>query len=134
MLRAMSADQKARRPRLLAPGLRIGMHVQVERVIRQSANRTYYLVNNGRRRWSSVKCWECGNQHSPQSAQACTYCSAPLGFRRLLMTSRWDPESARQVAKFAQRRLRAHTLASPVAMYKYRSQLLTLYRLSLIHI
>ena len=67
MLRAMSADQKARRPRLLAPGLRIGMHVQVERVIRQSANRTYYLVNNGRRRWSSVKCWECGKDFGQRS-------------------------------------------------------------------
>ena len=124
----MSADEPIKRPRLFAPGMRIGMHVQVERVIRETPNRTYYLVNNARRRWYAVKCWSCGNQHSPPSAQSCTYCGKPLGFRRLLLSSRWDPKSAKAIAQFAKRRLKGPTLASPVAMYRYKKQLLTLYR------
>lgn len=104
------------------------MHVQVERVIRETPTRTFYLVNNERHRWYTTACWDCGNQHTPPGETACSYCAAPLGFRRLLMTSRWDPEAAKQAASFAKRRLKAHTLAAPVAMYHYREQLLTLYK------
>ena len=103
------------------------MHLQVERVVRETADRTYYLVNNARRRWYTVKCWECGNKHSPPSAQSCTYCSAPLGFRRLLMSARWDRGSVRAFQAYAHRRLKAHTLSQPVALYRYKDQLLAFF-------
>ena len=114
-------------PRLFPPGTRIGMHLQVERVIRQSPTRITYLVNNARRRWYTTQCWRCGNQHSPPSAQACTYCSSPLGFKRLLMTSRWDPDSIRGFEAFANRRIPARTISAPLALYRYRTQMLAVF-------
>ena len=116
------------RPRLFAPGTRIGMHLQVERVVRETPDRVTYLVNNANRKWHAIKCWECGNKHSPPSAQACTYCSAPLGFRRLLMTSRWERTSKKGFAAFARRRIKGKTLSEPLAIYRYNRQMLAFFR------
>lgn len=115
------------RPKVFAPGTPIGLHLRVERVIRQTANRTLYLVNNERPRWYTRKCWECGNKHSPPTAQACTYCAAPLAFRRLLMTARWSPASSLTYQAYVHRRLRYPTLAHPLALYRYHEQLLAFF-------
>ncbi|NCG19603.1 MAG: hypothetical protein GWP91_11400 [Rhodobacterales bacterium] len=95
--------------------------------MRETPDRVIYLVNNGRRRWHAVKCWECGNKHSPPTAQACTYCSAPLGFRRLLMTSRWGHSSKKGFAAFARRRIKGQTLSGPLAIYRYNHQMLAFF-------
>lgn len=115
------------RPRLFAPGVPIGMHLRVERVVRQTADRTFYLVNNARPNWYTRKCWECGNKHSPPTAQSCTYCSAPLKFRRLLMTARWNPASSLTYQAYVHRRLRYPTLGQPLALYRYHEQLLAFF-------
>ena len=123
----MSTDDAPPRPRVFAPGTPIGMHLRVERLVRISGDRIYYLVNNRTPRWYTRKCWECGNKHSPPNAQACTYCSAPLRPRRFLMAARWDPASSLEYQAFVHRRLRHRTLAHPLALYRYREQLLAFF-------
>lgn len=115
------------RPKVFSPGTPIGLHLRVERVVRQTADRTYYLVNNSRPRWYTRKCWECGNKHSEPTAQACSYCSAPLKLRRLMMTARWNPASSLTYQAYVHRRLRYGTLAHPLALYRYHEQLLAFF-------
>jgi protein phosphatase len=43
------------------------------------------------------------------------------------MTSRWDPDSARNFRAFANRRIPARTLSAPLALYRYRTQLLAIF-------
>lgn len=112
------------RPRPFAPGTPIGLHLRVERIVRQSPDRIWYLVHNDQPRWYTRKCWRCGNEHSPPTAQACTYCSEPLRTRRFLMSSRWDPLTSAQLEACARRRPEAAALLNPVALYRYREQLL----------
>lgn len=126
MLRAMKGSL-SKRPRLFPPGVAIGQHLQVERVVRESADRTLYLVNNARRRWYTVKCWSCGNKHSPPSAACCSYCGKPLGFKRLLMCSRWDAESISTYTQYARRRVKSPSLGLPLSIYRYRDQMLSFY-------
>ncbi|MFT4625560.1 MAG: serine/threonine protein phosphatase PrpC [Myxococcota bacterium] len=120
-------DELGPRPDPFPRGTPIGLHLRVERLIRVNHSRTYYLVNNKAPRWYTRKCWLCGNKHSPPTAQACTYCSAPLGTRRFLMTSRWHPASCEAFEGYANRRLVHDALASPVALYRYHEQLLAVY-------
>ena len=112
------------RPKVFTPGTAIGMHLRVERLVRIAGDRVTYLVNNRNPRWHTFKCWYCGNKHSPANAQACTYCSKPLGPQRFLMTARWNPASSMEYQAYAHRRLRFRSLASPLALYRYRDQLL----------
>lgn len=115
------------RPDPFPRGTPIGLHLRVERLIRVHRHRTYYLVNNKAPRWYTSKCWHCGNKHSPPTAQACTYCSMPLGPQRFLMTSRWNPASCLAFEHYAHRRLEHPALASPVALYRYHEQLLAIF-------
>jgi len=123
----MSPDAATTRPRVFAPGTPIGMHLRVERLVRIAGDRIYYLVNNRTPRWYTRKCWECGNKHSPANAQACTYCAAPLTARRFLMAARWDPASSLEYQAFVHRRLRYRALAHPLALYRYKRQLLAFF-------
>lgn len=116
-----SAEQ---RPKVFTPGAPIGMHLRVERLVRIGGDRVIYLVNNRTPRWHTSKCWSCGNKHSPPRAQACTYCSQPLGPRRFLMSARWDAGSALEYQAYAHRRLRFRSIGDPLALYRYRDQLL----------
>jgi serine/threonine protein phosphatase PrpC len=100
------------------------MHLRVERLVRFAGDRIYYLVSNRTPRWYTKKCWECGNKHSPPNAQACTYCSAPLRPRRFLMAARWNPASSLEYQAFVHRRLRHKALSQPLALYRYKEQLL----------
>ena len=126
MLRAMKGSP-SKRPRLFPPGVAIGQHLQVERVVRESSDRTLYLVNNARRRWYTVKCWSCGNKHSPPTAACCNYCGKPLGFKRLLMCSRWDPDSIATYTQYARRRVESPSVGLPLSIYRYRNQMLSFY-------
>jgi len=112
------------RPKVFTPGSPVGMHLRVERVVRIGGDRIIYLVNNHNPRWHSKKCWSCGNKQSPPRAQACTYCSRPLGPRRFLMSARWSAGSALEYQAYAHRRLRSRSLGEPLALYRYREQLL----------
>lgn len=112
------------RPRPFAPGTPIGMHLRVERIVRQMPSRIWYLVHNDQPRWYTRKCWSCGNEHSPPSAQSCTYCAEPLRYRRFLMSARWDPISSTNYEAYARRSPTGPSIANPVALYRYREQLL----------
>ncbi len=116
--------EEGNRPKVFTPGSPVGMHLRVERVVRISGDRIVYLVNNRNPRWHTTRCWACGNKHSPARAQACTYCSKPLGPRRFLMSARWDPASAMEYQAYAHRRLRFRSIGEPLALYRYRDQLL----------
>src|SRR5690606_20724380 len=112
------------RPRPFAPGTPIGLHLRVERIVRQLPNRIWYLVHNDQPRWYTRKCWSCGNEHSPPTAQSCTYCAEPLRFRRFLMSARWDTASCLAYEAATRRRPVGPSIANPVALYRYREQLL----------
>ena len=120
-------ERTSARPRSFLPGTPIGLHLRVERQLRVTPDRIWYLVNDRQPRWYTRKCWECGNKHSPPTAQSCTYCHAPLTSRRLLMSARWDPASSLEWQAFVHRRLKYPALAMPVALYRYRDQLLSFY-------
>lgn len=126
--RADSSEVRARAPRKPAfnPGQPIGLHLRVERQIRVTPERTWYLLNNARPRWYTRKCWECGNKHSPATAQACTYCSAPLGARRFLMASREGDDSVGW-QQWVERRLAYPAVAAPLALYRYGDQVLSIF-------
>jgi PPM family protein phosphatase len=115
------------RPEPFPAGTPIGLHLRVERQIRLASDRTYYLISNRRPRWYTRKCWECGNKHSPPTAQSCTYCSAPLGPRRFLMSARWNPASSLTYQAYVHRRIAHPSIVQPVALYRYHQQLLSIY-------
>lgn len=112
------------RPRVFPPGTPIGMHLRVERLVRIAGDRIYYLVSNRNPRWYTRKCWTCGHKHSPLTAQSCVYCSAPLTVRRFLMSARWDLGSALDYQAYVHRRLQHKALGSPLALYRYKEQML----------
>jgi serine/threonine protein phosphatase PrpC len=107
------------------PGQPIGQHLRIERQIRVAPERTWYLVHNGSPRWYTQKCWSCGNKHSPATAQSCAYCHAPLGLRRFLLSARFDASDA--YTALVERRLSYPTIATPLALYQYGEQLLSVY-------
>jgi protein phosphatase len=98
----------------------------VERQVRVAPERTWYLVNNEEPSWYTRKCWECGNKHSPPTAQACTYCQAPLGVRRFLMAAR-TAEQGDAFLSLVERRLEYPTVAAPIALYRHGGQILSIY-------
>ncbi len=118
------------RPKVFSPGTPIGLHLRVERVVRHTPDRILYLVNNLRPRWYTRKCWSCGNKHSPPMAQSCTYCARSLSPRRFLMSARWGIDSESGYEAYVQRRIRGRAVAAPVALYRYREQLLSFFEWS----
>lgn len=130
-VRADGADgtddrKRAARARIFTAGTPIGQHLRIERQVRVAPDRSWYLLNNHQPRWYTQKCWTCGNKHSPPTARACTYCHAPLGFRRFLMSSQHDDGTAGHQA-LAERRFVYPTVATPTAMYRYGEELLSIY-------
>ncbi len=115
------------RPRIFEPGTPIGQHLRVEKCIRVCGDRVLYVVNNADPRWNTTKCWECGNKGSPPTAKSCVFCAAPLGFRRLIMTSRFRPERFEAYKAYLNRRILYETLEPPVAVYRYHNQMLAFF-------
>jgi len=115
------------RPRIFEPGTPIGQHLRVESCIRVCWDRVLYYVNNADPRWNTTKCWVCGNKGSPPNAQACTFCHAPLGFRRMIMTSRFRPGRFDAYKAYLNRRVIFNTLEPPVAVYRYHDQMLAFF-------
>jgi PPM family protein phosphatase len=115
------------RPPVFEAGTPIGQHLRVESCVRVSGDRVHYFVNNRDPRWTGTKCWVCGNKNSPALAQACTFCHSPLGFRRMLMTSRFQPEHFEAYKAYLNRRVVYDTLEPPVAVYRYHNQMLAFF-------
>jgi protein phosphatase len=121
-----AARARAVRQSSFTPGQPIGLHLRVERQVRVTPERTWYLLNNSKPRWYTRKCWECGNKHSPATAQNCTYCQAPLGPRRFLMAAREGDESVGW-QHWVERRLAYPAVAAPLALYRYGEQVLSIF-------
>ncbi len=121
-----AARARIERQSAFASGQPIGLHLRIERQIRVTPERTWYLLNNSKPRWYTRKCWECGNKHSPATAQNCTYCQAPLGLRRFLMAAREGDESVGWQA-WVERRLSYPAVATPLALYRYEEQVLSIF-------
>ena len=114
-------------PDYLPSGLAVGQHLRIERLIRVQEQRMSYLVNNIGPKWRMRKCWSCGNKYSPTSAQACTYCGAPLLDQRFLMTQRWDAREFDAWNSWLHAKNRDPLILSPVAMVFRKNQMLSVY-------
>jgi protein phosphatase len=114
-------------PDYFPAGLPIGQHLRVERVVRVFGSRMYYLINNIGPKWNRRKCWSCGNKYSPTSAQACTYCGAPLADRRFLMTQRWNRREFDAWNQWLHMKHRSPHMVSPTAMVFRHGQMLSVY-------
>ena len=114
-------------PTPLAIGLAIGQHLRLERVVRVCGNRMHYLINNIGPKWNRRKCWSCNNKYSPTSAQACTYCGAPLADQRFLMTQRWDQREFEAWNIWLHQKQRSPHIISPMTMLYRHGQMLSVY-------
>src|SRR5688572_15324728 len=123
---ASAARARVARQSAFSAGQPIGLHLRVERQVRVTPERTWYLLNNGKPRWYTRKCWECGNKHSPATAQNCTYCQAPLGPRRFLMAAR-EGDASSGWQHWVERRLSYPAVAAPLALYRYGDQVLSIF-------
>lgn len=109
-------------------GTPVGEHLRVESLMRIAERRIFTLCNNLGPKWSSRKCWACGNIYSPDKAQSCNYCLSPLRDLRLLMTTRWNTPSYEPFEAMVRRRLSHANLITPIAVYYREGAMLTLYQ------
>jgi PPM family protein phosphatase len=114
-------------PAPLEPGLAIGQHLRLEKIVRVSGSRMHYLINNIGPKWNRRKCWSCGNKYSPSSAQACTYCGAPLTDQRFIMTQRWDKREFEAWNIWLHQKQQSPHIVSPTAMLYRQGQMLSVY-------
>ncbi|MCB9676167.1 MAG: serine/threonine-protein phosphatase [Alphaproteobacteria bacterium] len=118
------------RPRLFAPGMAIGLHLNIERVLSMGPGRTYYLADNRKPRWYTHICWGCGNKHNPANAPICEYCQRPITKRRFLLSCRWHEAGGEEFHQFAALRLDHIAINSPIVLYRYREQLLAFHEIA----
>jgi len=118
------------RPKNFAPGMAIGLHLTVERLLSMGPGRTYYLAHNRKPRWYTLICWNCGNKHNPPNSPSCEYCQQPITKRRFLLSSRWNSVGNESFHSFAAAQIEHPAINSPIVLYRYREQLLAFHEIA----
>ena len=85
----------------------------------------FYLVNDVRPDVATRKCWQCGDETSPQDSEKCVCCGMPLRERRFLVSSRWRRAGFEAFEAFHAKRLSHPGLAAPVDVVRHEGQLLS---------
>ena len=124
------AQSSSKRPPEFEPGMGIGLHLNVERLLSMGPGRTYYLANNKEPRGYTHICWNCGNKHNPAGSPICEYCQTPIKKRRFLLSCRWHEDGAEHFHRFAAARLEHAAINAPIVLYKYREQLLAFHEIA----
>jgi PPM family protein phosphatase len=104
------------RPTPFPQGTKLGEYFQVEGLVRLAEGRMFYLLNDDRPEQPNRKCWQCGFETSPRSADACHRCGATLKENRFLMSVRWDPKNYEAYQDFVKRAIPHPAVVSPVAI------------------
>jgi serine/threonine protein phosphatase PrpC len=119
---------RAEYPAPYAVGTAIGEHLRVESIYRLAEGRLFVLCNNIGPKWSTRKCWSCGNAYSPDNAKCCSYCFSPLRDLRMMMTVRWEKAEYPAFEEMVRRRIRHQGLTMPLALYYRDGRMLSLYQ------
>jgi serine/threonine-protein phosphatase Stp1 len=108
-------------------GEAMGQHLTVQRLVRVTRDRQYYLVDNKSPKWPRRKCWACGYKYTPEMAKTCAYCATPLEDLQFLMSQRSKAPGFQPFEDFVTARIRHFGLITPVAAFYRGGSMLSVY-------
>jgi serine/threonine protein phosphatase PrpC len=77
----------------------------------------FYLANDLRPDLPNRRCWTCGHDSNPRTAQSCSSCGAALKDRRFLVSARWHPHRFDAYLTYWRKDIRHPGLASPIDVF-----------------
>lgn len=114
----MASGSRARPPSF-QPGMNLSDYYRVEGLIRLAEGRMFYLVDDSRPDRKTRRCWECGNEENPSSADTCQECKASLATRQFLLSSRWERSGFEPFLAFFHKQIAHPAMLSPCDVFPF---------------
>jgi serine/threonine protein phosphatase PrpC len=107
------------RPPSFQPGMNLSDYYRVEGLIRLAEGRMFYLVDDHRPDRPTRRCWECGNESNPNTAEVCVECGGSLATRHFLLSSRWDRPGFEPFLAFFNKQISHPAMLAPCDVFPF---------------